>query len=369
MKIDDGELLNREFWTQDPQSLSGLIDHLPNSTEVPIIEFQYDLTRTPPEESIKVKCVHCKVSQPNHSKGFVLKLPNSGERFLIGHVCGKLHYSAKFEQVSREFKDHQKRSLQLRRLERIQVAFPQFLESLDVICKHPTFATYDELNTMLIYDFSDLQHALALSSGELKIPVKVRDFLREQNGMVDYEAEKEEWDNLTVTARKNLRAEGIKPPHPPKYYTTQYKVAGTFSGLEFTRRQLRTTEELARISSHIRASFSELNTIQTNTLTTSQLRTRLNIVSKLANEVGEIARRMKAMTAFFHPTNLAAIASWANEHPDFREQYSTSGYNLIAADSRYGGKKYTIGLPTPAPSSPDLNELHEFIDQADLAKN
>ncbi|WP_417846991.1 hypothetical protein [Thalassospira povalilytica] len=367
MKIDDGELLNREFWTQDPESLGGLIDHLPNSTEVPIIEFQYDLTRSPPEESIKVKCVHCKVSQPNHSKGFVLKLPNSGERFLIGHVCGKLHYSAKFEQVRREFKDQRKRSLQLQRLGRIQVAFPKFIESLDIICQHPTFATYDELNITLIDKFSDLQHALASSSGELKIPVEVRDHARELNGTNNYEAEKEEWDNLTVTAKKNLRAEGIKPPEPPKYYKTQFKVVGRFNGLDFTRRQSQTVDELTRISNLLKASYKELSTIQTNTLRTSELGARLKVVSKLANEIQRLARRTNAMTAFFQPENLAAIASWANQHTDFHEHYSASGYNLMATDSRYGGKKYVVGLPSPTPSLPDLNELLEFIDQADLA--
>ncbi|KZC99676.1 hypothetical protein AUQ41_08330 [Thalassospira sp. MCCC 1A02898] len=360
--MNDDDLLNRQFWTKDPLKLDGLIDHLPTSSEIPIIEYQYDLRQSDPEKSTFVKCVHCKVSQPNHSKGFVLKLPSTGERFLIGHHCGKKHYSANFEQVSRDFTEQMKRSLQLGRLKRVQAGFAEFLEYLDTLVESELFTIYDDLHIGLIDKFPDLQRYLAQSSGELTIPKQIRDIAREEREASNYEDEKEEWDNLTTTEQKRRRREGIRPPKPKKYYVTQNLVVGRFSGQEFVVRQQPIKDELALISDHLKSAYVELDEVQTHSLTTQQLRSKLNGIEALTNNIRGLINKTNAMNAFFQPANLKAIANWANQYPEFKESYSASGKSLVCEDNRYGGQKYVIAFSSQTIEPLDLAGLDEFIE-------
>jgi len=363
---NDDELINRQFWVKDPLTLDGLIDHRPSSTEIPIIEYQYDLRNADHAKNGVVKCVYCKVSHPNHSKGFVLKLPSTGERFLIGHLCGKKHYSAHFEQVSRDFTEQMKRSLQLSRLKRVQAGFSKFLEFLEILNESELLAVYDELQIGLVDKFPDLKRYLAQSAGELTIPKTIRDFAREERETSNYENQKDEWDKLTTTEKKKRRRMGEKEPQPKKYYVTQNKVVGRFGGREFVVSQKPIKEELSLISDRLKNAYVELDGIQTNSLTTPQLRSKLNLIVDLANNIADLTEKTNAMDAFFQPANLKAIANWATQHPELKESYTASGSSLTCEDKRYGGQRYVVSFSRNSIEPLDLTGLHKFMEISKL---
>ena len=96
----DAKLLGKAFRVQDPEALSGLIQEIPENTELPIIEYKYDITPSSKYERDFVYCAHCK--KRTHWKGYVISLGNN-QRALIGHCCGKKQFGFDFGRVENTF--------------------------------------------------------------------------------------------------------------------------------------------------------------------------------------------------------------------------------------------------------------------------
>jgi len=104
--LTEEELLNTEFTTDNPNALSGVVHELPQTDEVPYVEFAYSVGAR------QVRCVYDRYD--NHGKGIVMKY-RDGTRILVGWVCARKIWDVNFDLVAKDFDLAQKEAHYLRR--------------------------------------------------------------------------------------------------------------------------------------------------------------------------------------------------------------------------------------------------------------
>src|SRR5580700_6974448 len=93
--LSDDLLLDVELTTDNPQSLPDVVTELPMGDDEPHVEYKYDFRRS---DSEKLRCVHC---HQLHLAGYVML--KNGNRFFVGHICGKHIYGEDFEQYTADY--------------------------------------------------------------------------------------------------------------------------------------------------------------------------------------------------------------------------------------------------------------------------
>ena len=136
--VSDDYLLSVELTTDDPEKLENLIRIVPNGPEEPFVEYGYNLKGL---EREKMRCAHC--NQP-HFAGVVVN--KAGQRFLVGHICGKHIYGVNFAVLKKDYDAAVLRQDVLRRVREIRTVIDPFLEWLEHLTSSEVFDQYDRLH-------------------------------------------------------------------------------------------------------------------------------------------------------------------------------------------------------------------------------
>lgn len=121
--LSDDELVDLQMEVDDPNTLPGLVNYVPDGDEEPHVEFKYDLRKS---EREAFACVH---GNHRHLAGFVFRKGNV--RFLVGHICGKNIYGADFERYTADYHSAVNRRNTLVRLRDLRAAVSSFTKWLD----------------------------------------------------------------------------------------------------------------------------------------------------------------------------------------------------------------------------------------------
>ena len=359
----DVALRDRVFSVEDPEDLPEILDHLPITDELPEIEFAYDLIRPGTKENKMVRCVHCKKEARNHSRGYVMKTTDTGKRFLIGRNCGAKHYGAQFGLVDRQFHDQRRRRRQLLRLDKSKALLPNLLRNLKKISESPALKIFEDTQVSFLDLFSELARYLALAhSGELIIPIKVRDYKAEEKDADRLKPVYDEWEKLTTTEKKKRRKEGREPPKLQERFKTLPQQVGNFRGQAFIRQKSSLSVIISDAHSRIQDNFQEIEHLITDRKSTTELRNLLNRLTSEINRVLEVFDLMASMQRFLSRENLESIVSWADRHPEIQGQYKVKSGTLTFDNADWLSEPLTLILPENF-TIPSREEFDDFLYQ------
>ena len=159
---DDRDLLSRTFDIDDPSTLAGLLDHPPNTDEVPEIEFTYDLTPPGGRKAGHAPNLECVFRHSaRHWKGYVVRW-KSGARARLGGTCGAEHFGFVFDEVEQRFDGARSRKGDLKKFIALRALLPEVVSELRALPRHQSIIAYDTYRQNLRTDFPELHHALGV---------------------------------------------------------------------------------------------------------------------------------------------------------------------------------------------------------------
>ncbi|MGY4173982.1 hypothetical protein [Bradyrhizobium sp. USDA 4529] len=371
--LTEEQLLRTAFTTDDPESLLGLIEDVPSSDQLPFVEYWYDFRGTKRE---RIRCVHCRYH--NHLAGYVIRTDN-GQRFLVGHECGDKLYGADFEDLRRDYDNARDYAKNLRRWRNLQEALPDFLEWLSELQRCPAVRAYRDTKKAFRDEMPKLFNAIAASlrrdQGVLSVFEQLRDFDAENRAVERYEREKEEWDKLTTTERKNRRRyDGDKGPQPPRLpmFKSVPRPVLTVRANRFFCDYTLPHQELADVVTGFQDLVAEINGATLNAAayegrTDQRHRDRRHLfastfkgvfgrMNTLLDRVRGAADQIAELEDFFRLDGLAALVHWANLQPKINERFALSGKGIGIE----GVTRTMVSLP-PGFSVLSLDGLEAFI--------
>ncbi len=369
------QLLRTSFTTNHPEALEGLVETIPDPAGgLPHVEYYYDFRGTKRD---RVRCVHC--GWHNHLAGYVIRTAE-GQRFLVGHECGDKLYGADFETLKRDYDDAREYAFNLRRWQNLQAELPAFLDWLADLQKSEAVKTYRDAKLAFRAKLPRLYGAICAAilrdRGVLSIEDKLRDFEAENRAVDQHEREKKEWEELTVTERKNRRRYGDKGPQPPQLPMFKYvpQPVMTVRAADFFTDDFRPLphEQLARAL----ASFEQLaNEIAGATLRNAAYEGRRDadlresrhlfattfdgVFSRMSAQLDVIKRAMDHVTemeVFFRLDSLSTVVRWANAHRKIKDRFALSGRGIGSDDPSIA----PVAIPAQF-SLPSLERVEEFV--------
>ncbi len=371
--LSEEDLLRTTFTTSDPESLDGLVEDVPAATsEPPYVEYWYDFRGSKRE---RIRCVHCRYH--NHLAGYVLKTAQ-GSRFLVGHDCGDKLYGAAFEALRSDYDDAREYASNLRRWRHLLAALPEFLEWLSSLQKCAAVRTFRDTKRDFRAELPRLFGAIAVAlykdKGVLSAEEKLRDFAAEERAEERFEREKEAWEKLTATERKNRRRyDGEKAPQPPSlpiFKHTSKPVMTVRAAKFFSEHQL-PHEDLASVQSAFQTLAQEINGAtlkaaayegrkddwqrERRHLFASTFKGVFGRTSALLDSIRSIVDDVGEMAAFFSLESLSTVVPWANQHPKIKEQFVLRGRGVALVPA---GK--IVALPADF-SVPSLDSIERFV--------
>lgn len=167
----DQELLGKELTIEDPASVAGLVERLPDDSTPVRILFKYNLNGS--GRSL-LRCSHC--HRPNHLKGYVVQLDNDATA-LIGSDCGRNAFGFDWDAVTKEFQAEIDRKIDVMRLVKVASILPRLIDQIETVIAEGEFAAFDLFLDQLRRGFGKLGQALARAardSGRMVAVVEVR---------------------------------------------------------------------------------------------------------------------------------------------------------------------------------------------------
>jgi len=310
----DAELLGKAFQVSDPEALSGLIQNIPENSELPVIEYKYDVSPAPKRSREYVYCAHCK--KPTHWKGYVVSL-GENRRALIGHCCGKKQFGFDFGKVENTFNRESERQ---RNLRRILPSYPRLVATRAIIIELQSeriFHKLDELRAEARLNWHDFEASLLKS-------ISSENFLVAETNEIDYpqfEREKASiiryYDRLLsgrmpVSERQRLKNEQSRQLKSlkPKYRTSIHQV-GIVYGLGFVRAKTANADQLEGLRHQIWNLCEELNTSPSDKLSDTRLKSIWRQIKRISDDLVRLCDLAQQANVFFDPENLARIEAWS----------------------------------------------------------
>ncbi|MEA2760309.1 MAG: hypothetical protein QOH65_2922 [Methylobacteriaceae bacterium] len=344
-QLTDEQLLQSTFHAHDPSALENVRIALPETSEVPEVEFTYNTKHT---SGRLARCIHCK--RDNHHKGFVL-IFRDGTRILVGRICGFNIYGADFGVMQKDFERALDRHNVLRRRAAVLRISANFLQALDELRSDEALRKYREAKKLFNRDMRHLSAALADAcsrGGNLSVEDQVRD--------LEAEAHRDEIREIADT-RAGISISERRPGKP--IFKTMMRPIGTVAGQEFFKidRKLPDTilDEAAVRAMGLLASLSKDDGVLT-----SKYKNILMQISDLIDEIEGELRRLHSLDQAFEPENLALLARWANAGSIGRKHYSAVAGALRCAD---GDAEKMIAKPAEylVPRPPALDEARQAL--------
>ena len=223
--------------------------------------------------------------------------------------------------------------------------------------------------------FGAISVALLHDRGVLSIDEQLRDFDAENRVVDRYEQDKEEWEGLTATERKNRRRyDGEKAPQPPRLPMFRYvpKALMTVRAANFFSNDPLPHEQLARVLSAFQGLASEIAGATARNAAYKGRRDELyrdhrhlfgstfqgvfHRVSSLVDQIRSTADDVAELEVFFRLESLSTVIRWANQHRKIAEQFTLRGRGIGVVGS--------FGAPVSLQNSfaaPSLEGLEKFI--------
>lgn len=174
--LADDELVDWNFRATDPEALGNLRAELPQTEEVPQVEFAYDTLLS---GTGRVRCMHCKKTAKNHNRGFVL-LYADGTRALVGKDCGAKQYGAAFEHAEQQFQAARSRAHYLRRKRTIEANATEICDLIETVSADPLVQIHERLKKAFNLGMRPIVEKLADAAqkhdGALFCEEQVRDY-------------------------------------------------------------------------------------------------------------------------------------------------------------------------------------------------
>jgi len=346
--VPDADLLARRFTVDDPENLEQLSLSVPETDDPPVIEFAYDLTPPRGDERPFVRCAHCKY--PNHWRGYVMRCAD-GTRFLVGKDCGAKIYGVDFKLVERRFGAQRTRQAYLRRLDRVQAAFPAALRRVGEIARSEVIGQYEAVHRDLKDGMPDLfrqlLQAVSFRAGVLYVEERVRDFAAEERRAERKKDAADEIAKLTVTRRKALRKAGKLPKSDDRpIYRAVEKAAGRLAGAGFFKAgSTSPSRDLAECHNRLKAVFHELNDVPSEHFKTRRLKQLFQTLRESIAGIEDVFAELDTVNRFFDPDNLKTVAAWATRTPECGGDYQASGNAIVHCRTVAIGGDLMIAAP------------------------
>jgi hypothetical protein len=311
-------------------SLPGVVHVLPETDEVPNVEFAYDLRGT----SHKMVCIHD--GRANHFRGLVMKY-KEGTRILVGRDCARQIWGINFDVLIKDFDLAKDTAYYLRRRNAAREAAPAFLAALAALRADPSIGFYQSLKVDFRSKLSNLaslmDDLLDHHDGVLFREDKVRDFEAESRRNVQ-EDEKEA--PMTRKARHYLKDMGFADEKPKKQLEPIFRrvprILGALKGRDFFATGTPSVGfRLVEFERRAQGAVDQLNAPHANL---SELQRRLKGLADIADGIiGEIAR-LENLNEAFEAGNLSRIVDWANSISKDGTRYRADVGSIIAAPDR-----------------------------------
>lgn len=273
--ISDEQLIDLNLQIDNPETLPGLIQEVPDNFQDAHVEFKYDLRGD--DLAPLFSCVH---GHHKHKAGFVMKLGDA--RFMVGHICAKSIYGEDFDQYTADIDAAITRQDALRRVRELRDAVRPFDEWLRQLAESETVKAWQRLRGQL----------------DSHMP-----FI---------------FDGLTGYAQLDPRISGAVLPKwlCRASYDLRHQISGLLGEIEKVNQHLgREPEKAAGMI--------------------GQLRSRMDGVANRTETVIEI---LKEIEVFFQPAALDAICKWANVHDNPKRRTYGCGLASISVKNDKGHK-------------------------------
>jgi transcriptional regulator NrdR family protein len=362
--LTDEQLLETAFRADDPVSLDRIVQELPQTDEIPFVEFAYN---TKAGSGLRVRCIHCRWE--NHNRGFVLRF-RDGTRILVGKDCGKKIYGADFDLIEKDFDAAKDRAYYLRRRRAAIEAARTFRAKLAALQRDPALEQFRTAKVAFNRAMPNLARALASAcrqdAGALYVEAPVRDFEAEARREEQQEVLAQRIGAMTKTAIKKARDAGLlrRPGDKPKpIYKYVPKLSATIAGQAFFLADREFPHVV--IDNLAERVLQILDVLTSGNMSTPQLRVVFrDFDGILADLLAEIDRLVQ-LTYAFEVGNLSRIAEWATTALGDNATY-TAGVGSLFRANRLEQKTMSVTLPPEyrAPSSRPFEELRLAIQPA-----
>ncbi len=335
--LSDDQLLTTAFRTDDPARLPGIVQILPNTSDMPVVEFAYN---TAGAGIGKVRCIHCKYD--NHNRGFVLKFDN-GTRMLVGKDCGKKIYGADFDAIEKDFNAARDRADFLKMRLALIAHSSTLKTALANLASHPSIAMFAEarrdFNRAMAGVAASLASAAMTQSGALFVEDRVRDFEAEVKREEKQELLQAQIDKFSKTEIKKLRSTGALPSGARKLrpiYKQVSRQIGTLAGLRFFELREMPAPTIESLNKRV---WSSLSALETQRMSNVQLGRFFREFHGMIDDILAVIDRLAAPLDAFEQRNLDLIAQWASSTSGTGEKF-IAGKGVLA---RYDHDVHLLG--------------------------
>jgi len=318
---DDRDLLSRKFDIDDPSTLAGLLDHPPDTNEVPEIEFTYDVTPPGGRKAGHAPHLECVFRHSaRHWKGYIVRW-KSGARARLGGTCGAEHFGFVFDDIEQRFKSARSRKGDLKKFIALRALLPEVVSELRALPQHQSIIAYDAYRQDLRTDFPELHHALGVIArldDQLITTRQERDHNAEHDRAHRSEEGRKLFQDLEEAPRKgpgivkacNHRLKQWLSSQPPIMKTVTQEAGPLAGGAILTDpRPLAhiastATINMARLADEITGNRSD------HWNSAHPFSTTFKAIRDAIDAADQTVRLLKELTRFTANANLARIAVW-----------------------------------------------------------
>lgn len=293
------QLVETDFQHDDPESLPNMLAQMPETEEVPHIEFTYD---TRGSGVGKVRCRHCRKVSANHFRGFVLKY-SDGRRVLFGKDCGAKQFGETFNRHEAQFNAARKLGEHLKRKALVMARRRDAIDILDQIEGYQGWHHYSEAKRSfrhgMWFAVSALVASIQRTDGRLFVKEEVRDL----------EAE----ERLAARSAKNTQ----------RRYKEIEREIGTLAGQSFFASGELPDRIVPDLVTRFKAATFHIDDIER----VHELGLVFRGLETIVDDLEAQAARVDDMWAAMSEPNLHLLAEWLylHEHGRFRTQEGVMG--------------------------------------------
>lgn len=291
-RFSDDQLASVELRVADPRALEGLNPGLPDPALTPQILFEYDVTpkggRSENPDHPFVWCTHCQ--RDTHWHGFVIT-NDTGDRYLLGSLCGPKYYGLSFSGARRSFQEEAQRQAILERLRSIMANAARTRETATVILRGDGLRMIDEKR-------AELKRAAPNMLLRLSAKINAGGQLEEIVSYRDIEAERV----------RDERHDDNKDRGP--IYSQRMVAIGPLEGQALVTDRGDSREAIINLLRSIEE-VEALSFAGTDTVSTGVLVKRVRAVEEALREAHGSLQRSRAAPAFFSRANVDRLSRWS----------------------------------------------------------
>ncbi len=320
----DQQLIGRRFWISNPESLPDLLSRIPDTDEVPDIEYRYD--ETPPKGRSRpfIRCAHC--HRQIHWCGNVAKYAN-GARILLGRNCGEEQFGFIWNQREDSFDERAGRHDLLVRLEDLAKALPLMESFLDRLSKDSSLVVVEgaqrELAEKMPELVSTLRKLIEHGGGSLQLTERIRD--------------------VPAELRRDEEQKYAKNPNTKPIYRMVVSSLGLVSGSSFILNHTPLTTAALHLLERCQCLTAQVASLTSKSAGSGAA--LLDTAEAIFTDTARLLHRIEAPNRFFDLGNLHRIAQWHRKRELGRYSASQEAFSRLNEGASVRLRRRTVDVP------------------------